>query len=187
MQLRSQCDLSGVTPAPLSEKSDLTRETGKGMLDSMPVCVASLLHNPPIFGRGRLPAGWRCWTNLKRSNVICANQRRSEQRHFHAALHGLPEAPSSWSRLTDCASHVCTPLHTISPAVLHGADKGGERFTRQPLSRRWATAYGTTSVSVDRHAAHPPRGHLGSWPTATAHEPRRCAKNRRSFSECRTS
>lgn len=66
------------TPALLEEDGNLPSEMREGSLHPVPVGVPLLPDNVLILTFGRLPTGQLHWTNVKRSDVISANQRCRE-------------------------------------------------------------------------------------------------------------
>lgn len=65
---------AGFAPTLFSEFGDLACVATERQLHAMPVRVALLLHDSLIVTLGRFPAGRGCRPNLKRPNVISANE-----------------------------------------------------------------------------------------------------------------
>src|SRR4029453_4044427 len=80
------------TPALLDERTNFPSEGGEGSLNPVPVRVALLVHNSIILTFECFPPG-QGWMNVKGSDVIRANECRSEQRCSRQAAWRPSPAP----------------------------------------------------------------------------------------------
>jgi hypothetical protein len=124
--------LSSLTPPLFLQLGDLALKRSKRNLNTMPVCVALLLHKSLALGREGLPPSWERLPNVKCSHPVGADKRCFKQRRVHQRpLHARRVADTRHSRAP--ASLMPPSLSRLQPTgTLGGLLSNGCR--RHPLS-----------------------------------------------------